>query len=83
MEFPRCELHNCNVVDWLPDACPFAAKNPLDPLFRLKDKAMRAMCSETDAATIAMARYDICNRCIDKNITNPVIQRLRAKWRNE
>lgn len=78
---PRCKLHNVNIVDAFPRACPLGATiGALGALQWLKDAAFSAIVRDDhDTAREIFGRYDVCDPCVDRLSPNPHIKMLRAR----
>lgn len=83
---PLCILHGCRIVDGFPDRCILATANPLETLHAMRVRAF-ALCDEgpntmTDGTQLH-ERTDLCGDCLARNLTSPVVRRLRHRLTTE
>lgn len=80
--FPRCVLHNTNLVNCLPEGCPLRAANPLDELARLQDEAWRHVGYERfeflEQGLRGLDVVKICSACVSTLMRDSWVERLRA-----
>jgi hypothetical protein len=74
---PFCKLYHCNLVDAFQCRCLLAAVNPLIALGQLVDLGYRV--GDSGDAVELWGRAEICGACIDINLANPVVRRLRVE----
>ena len=65
--FPRCELHNTNIVYDLPARCPMDRRNPVTALTEIHNATFQHS-TEGDPhdAVVALAIYKTCSGCLDR-----------------
>ena len=69
------------VVDRLPDYCPFGARNPLQAIYQLKERAYRRLGRkphpDTRGGECDLTRVGVCSTCYNLHRCDPHIERLR------
>ena len=80
--FPRCVLHNTNLVNRFPEGCPLRAVNPLDELARFQDEAWRHVGSERyeflEQGLKGLDVVRICGDCVSRLMRDSWVKHLRA-----
>jgi hypothetical protein len=75
--YPKCALHNVNLVDSFPSGCIFAVGNPLKALDAIQDRGYRRAADESQEACSDWQRFDTCNQCDKQMWRHPRVRFLR------
>lgn len=79
MTFPRCPLHNTNIVTKLPEACPYTQADVHAALLRLRDRSIWDGQDDPHRTAAVDAVFSICSKCSVRLLPDAHVQFLRRK----